>query len=657
MRPDQPTPAASAVAVFAATFAIRFATLPEMRGDDHWPLWTAATFLKGDRPFRDFADLGDPLYWGLSALAQWAVGYRVIGEVLLGSALTAAAFTLAFLLAYRATSSLVAAGGLTLLGSLITAEAELYSYPKLFLYPLVAWLCWRYIDRPSRWRSAGLALGVAIAFLYRHDHGAYAGAGAAAAVLAAHVTAGPRRVLIEWLRLGGALVVLLLPFFVMVQRDEGVVSYFRERIRMATQMEASSRRPVPFHVDASAPADWLRVLPPYPARVFVTWKPEVTGDRRAALERKYSLTGGRNTNAGQRGTDWEYALVDTRTANIRAIVEDPAAGDTGLIDRTRFRPAEESWIIDAQRAVPLFRLSIAPRYWHADNAAAALHYLSRAVPFALLLLLVVSWSRGYAGAFMPEASAKTFTTAVLAAVAFTALVRRVGYFMDHTALATIAGACLVGHALHAHRQRAPWPVRLLSGATAAVFVLVWVCGALTYARSTTSLKVMNDNWRGLWWRRSVLQFQAYSVAPPIDTYAPHDRVGGTSLIRYVYECTTPDDRVWVMTDMFNFPYYTERRIVGHLYWDAGFLSSPEHQRRTLAMVERDPVPIIISSGRTDPMEHFKQYPLVYDYVARRYTRRYVIQAARTGLPDFYVLADNRRTPSGTYGDFGLPCFR
>src|SRR3954471_22333706 len=77
------------VAIFLAAFAIRWMTLPGLQGDDHWPLWTATTFLKGDRPFRDFLDLGDPLYWGMSALAQWLVGYRVIGEVLLGNALVA----------------------------------------------------------------------------------------------------------------------------------------------------------------------------------------------------------------------------------------------------------------------------------------------------------------------------------------------------------------------------------------------------------------------------------------------------------------------------------------------------------------------------------------------------------------------------------------
>ena len=151
-------------AVFVIAFAVRWVTLPGLQGDDHWPLWTAATFLKGDLPFRDFVDLGDPLYWGMSALAQAIAGYRVVGEVVLGTALVAFAFAVAFHLAWRASGSLPVAAGLTVLAVLVVTERELYSYPKLFVYPLALWFCWRYIDCPTLLRSAALAFGVAVAF-------------------------------------------------------------------------------------------------------------------------------------------------------------------------------------------------------------------------------------------------------------------------------------------------------------------------------------------------------------------------------------------------------------------------------------------------------------------------------------------------------------
>jgi hypothetical protein len=179
-------------AVFALVFVVRWITIGGLGADDHWSLWTATTFLKGDLPLRDFTDAGAPLYWAVSALGQWIFGYRVVGEVLVGSTLVASALTICFLLSWRASGSLVVAALLSALVVLLVSAGELYSYPKTFVYPIGIWLSWRYIDRPSLTRAVVLALGVLVAFGYRHDHGAYVGVGAAAAVLAAHWHSGPR---------------------------------------------------------------------------------------------------------------------------------------------------------------------------------------------------------------------------------------------------------------------------------------------------------------------------------------------------------------------------------------------------------------------------------------------------------------------------------
>ncbi|MDO8794167.1 MAG: hypothetical protein Q7J25_06055, partial [Vicinamibacterales bacterium] len=88
--------------VFVSVLLVRWAALGSLGGDDHWSLWTASTFLNGDRPFQEFVDPGDPLYWGMSALAQWVVGYRAIGEVGLGFLLIAFAVTQSFRMAWRA---------------------------------------------------------------------------------------------------------------------------------------------------------------------------------------------------------------------------------------------------------------------------------------------------------------------------------------------------------------------------------------------------------------------------------------------------------------------------------------------------------------------------------------------------------------------------
>ena len=444
-------------AVFVLAFLVRWLTLDGLSGDDHRSLWTAATFLKGDLPFRNFVDLGDPLHWGMSALAQWIVGYRVLGEVILGAALIGFAFALTFHLAWQASRSIWVASLLTVLALLLLTDTTLYSYPKIFVYPLGLWLCWRYVDRPTLASAIGLAVGVAVAWGYRHDHGAYVGVGAAAAVLATHWPEGPRRVLTAWARFGVALLVLLAPYLILIQANEGITQYVLARMEIFRRLDTASRVPVWFSIDRTAPSRWFAIDPPRPARVRVDWKPEVTSATRIVLERQYSLTNGldpkkrpyeyfltdnsrdnlialisdsriadkegisvfyretqganvlsevvatepvpsdappearalveiqwndavadleRVTLERQYGlldptpdrNSWEYALTDVTSDNIRSIVQDQRVYDTGLIERDRYRPMEESWLVRAQRDVPLFRLSIAPRYWHGLNA-------------------------------------------------------------------------------------------------------------------------------------------------------------------------------------------------------------------------------------------------------------------------------------------------
>ena len=669
-------------AVFALTFVFRWLTYPSLSGDDHWSLWTATTFLKGGVPFRDFVDLGAPLFWGVSALAQWVVGYRVIGEVVLGTGLIAFGVALAFHLAWQASRSLWVTAILMVLALLLVSPASLYGYPKIFLYPLGVWLCWRYIDTPSRARVIVLALGVAIAWGYRHDHGAYVGLGAAAAMLAAHWPEGPRRVLVAWARFGIVLLVLLAPYLILIQANEGILQYFRARIEIARRVEAGARQFVRFSVDPDAPSRLYRIDPPPPARVQVDWTGEVTSDTRIALERKYSLTSGVDPATRLNpppGRDWwEYALTDVTRENIRAIVEDPRVDDTGLIDRNSYRSLEESWWIGVQRAIPLFRLSsIAPRYWHELNAGVWLYYISMALPFLVLITLALDRLRGTERSGMPHASAKMFAAAVMMAVANAALLRRLGYFTDHVDVAAILGAYVIGHAMAAPRRRSA--TAILTVMATGLVLLVSVLATLTYvpllSRIGRSIDVSSPGWtarlnndlRGLW-GDGARSFRQHATSPPIDAYAPPGVTGDRGLLRYLYECTRPDDRIWSLVDTFTVPYYTERPVVGHVYWMSGFLATPEFERRTIERVDTEQVPFVVSFGGRRPLEFLEEYPLVHDYVSRRYT-------ALDAIPEdneqrrlsIWLLTDNRRQPTGTYQlmagptsaltQVSLPCFR
>ncbi len=671
------------------------------------------------------------------------MGYRVVGEVVVGTTLAACAVALAFHLAWRASGSAATATGLIIL-ALLVVRSELYSYPKIFLYPLGLWLCWRYIDRPTLLRAVVLAFGVAVAFGYRHDHGAYLGVGAAAACLAAHWPEGSRRILLGWIRFGVALLLLLSPYLALVQAHEGIVDYFRERIRLARDIDATSRRPLWFSVDSAAPAHLFGFNPPPPARVFVEWEPDVTGETRRALEQQYSLTSGvdpkkglyeylladasrdnlaalvndsrivdrsglsvssRSREAGSQAVEavvatdkppanaptaaraivgiqwnssldeqqrtalerqyglldyrskWEYALTDVSNGNIRAIVEDPRVYDTGLIDRDTYRTMEESWFVRVERALPLLRMSIAPRLWHEYNAGIFLHYVSVALPFLMLILIGMDRLRGRRSTQMANAPEKMFAAGVMMAVAYMALLRSHGYFTDHAVTTAILGACVLGHAFGAARLRQMASARLFSGLIIWVVLVASTFATVTYGNVFGSLAGM-DNGLGGVWRQSVRSFKSFSTSPPIDAYAPRGTTGDRGLIRYVYECTRPDDRVWILSDLFAFPYYSERRVVGHIYWQAGLRTDLEYQRKTIEKIDKEEVPMIIGLGGPDPLAYLGAYPLVRQYVAERYIDHYAIpdeHAQREQV--FWLLTDRRRQPTGTYELFGLPCFR
>jgi hypothetical protein len=732
---------------FVVAFAVRWVTFTGLGGDDHWPLWTAANYLKGDRPFRDFADAGVPLYWAMSTLVQWLVGYRAVGEMILGTLLTALGFAIAFNLAWQASRSLWVATLLSGAALLVATSMKLYSYPKMFVYPLGLWVCWRYIDKPSFWRAFALAAGVAIAWGYRHDHGAYVGVAALTAILATHWAEGSRVLMARCARAGLLLLLLIGPYLLLIQVNEGLVSYLQERLRIARQLEAAPgvSRTQLFAIDGAAPRDWLRIDPPRPARVHVDWNPEVTAAARVELERRYALEEGTppkqrlyeyfltdisqstllaiandarivekrgitvSYREGPDGTKtvsdvvaepadaddppgargrvalrwaanlndtgiaalersyglldpapdrqrWEYSLADVSTSNIRAIVEEPGVSDTGLIDREAFRPMEESSLIRLQRTLAPLRISVAPRYWHPTNAAVLLYYLFYALPPIVLILLARHRFR-MPPSGLPNAGAKMLVAALLLIAIDIALLRKLGYIADHGHTAAVLAAWIIGQSFAVTDKKSLARLSRVGGGT--MLLLIWLFASVTYISPVNAAATagFNEGIGGMW-DKSVRSFRSLATSPPIDEYAPPGTSGDRGLLRYLYECTRPDDRIWLLTETHPLAYYTERRVVGHIFWSMGFKATPEDQRRTIASVERQEVPFVMSFGGDGPLVNLQAYNLVHDYVAKRYTRRYAIpeDKAERGLP-IWILSDGRREPTGTYELFGLPCFK
>ncbi len=748
----RPSAAGAAIAgVFIVTFAVRWLTLNGLGGDDHWSLWTAATFLKGDIPFRDFVDVGDPLYWGISALAQWSVGYRVIGEVALGTTLVAAGIALSFHLATMASGSRLIAAALTSIVVLLMTTTKLYSYPKIFVYPLGIWLGWRYLDRPTLGRAFALACGVVIAFGYRHDHGAYVGVGAAAAVLLAHRTEGVRGMAKASMRGAACTLLLLAPYLIAIQAYEGVVAYFTERMAIGSQLDQAGRRLIWFSPDSSAPPELIHIDPPTPVRVQVDWKGDTSPATRVALERQYSLTNGVDPRArlyeyhltnlapanllalatdarvaaqeglvityralhsdgveaikvpGEAVADellpasgdgapaalvlvrwqpgltpaerialerefglrdpapdrqrWEYALTDPSSANIRALVEDPRVSDTGLLDREAFRPLEDTWMTALQRRLPLLRAQLLPRWLHNVNAAVWLYYVAFSLPFIILAMLAADWMRGRAAGGMSNAGLKMGMTAAMLVIANLALLRKAGYVADHADVAAVLAAWVIGRTFANWRTTARG-LRTAAAVTIGVVIAVSTWATIAYAQPARILANAGlDGGIAAARAQAARTYRNFAASPPIDGYAPPGTTGDRAILRYVYECTRPEDRIWMLTDAYSFPYYTERRVVRHIYWAMNFQAGRERQQQTIADLEREPAPLVISIGGQSPLEFLEGYDLLHAYAAQRYTNvnRVLEDNTNRGLI-FWILADNRRTPTGTYELLGLPCF-
>jgi hypothetical protein len=196
-------------------------------------VWQATALLAGDRPYRDFYEMGSPLTTVLSAAMQWAVGYRLIGEFLIHWTFIVAGVVISFHLALRLSHSAWASLTTTLIAIAIIAATPTYHFPKLFFYPVAVWLMWWYMEAPSVRRAAAVGAVTEAAFLSRHDHGIYIGICAVLAFVLARVinpaSRGWRSSAREVVAFTVAAAVPLLPWAILVQRNEGLIDYVRAR--------------------------------------------------------------------------------------------------------------------------------------------------------------------------------------------------------------------------------------------------------------------------------------------------------------------------------------------------------------------------------------------------------------------------------------------
>jgi hypothetical protein len=368
------------VAVFFFSFAYRFLSF-ELTNDDY-QFFTLGRQMAvyGEWPVRDLVEEGDPLHNVISAALQKTFGYSLFGEVMFDLWMLSAAAALVFVLAADISGSIPLAVLATLLS--VLASPRLYDYLKAILPMVAFWLCFRYVDGPSRGKAMAMGLFTALAFLCRHDFGIFIGAASLVTIAAAQITAGSLRPG-SFATYAGSALAGVLPYLVFVQLHVGVLSYI-DTARQYVNRELSDA-PDPRPAFAFDMSRQLWESNP-PLDVNVRWAEGVSDELRATLERQYALLDGRK----HEGRTWRYFLGDAAPANLRAIVTDPRVEDTSNIFRT-IPTAGEPSVRDRVREVLLAPgVAVAPGILTRNNAIAWLYYVLRILPGLAAILLVAA---------------------------------------------------------------------------------------------------------------------------------------------------------------------------------------------------------------------------------------------------------------------------
>jgi hypothetical protein len=184
--------------------------------------------------------------------------------------------------------------------------------------------------------------------------------------------------------------------------------------------------------------------------------------------------------------------------------------------------------------------------------------------------------------------------------------------------------------------------RFLASRTLAVRVCTIILGTLTLVAAL------------LWMRGGPLLQAPSELARTVrDTFAQlvasPPQTNNLSL-QYVRACTVPGDHVLVTGGTpLDVSYYTERPIAGgQINWHNGWRSDAAHEAESLALLERQSVPIALSTE--DPvLDNFTRYPRIRAYLAMHYSP---VEGT-----DGFLMVDSRRLPKGTFGPMRFPCFR
>ena len=569
---------------------------------NYFALASTPNILAGELPYRDFVDPYGPLDAYLAAAMQWLVGYRLIGEFARQTVFIVAGFVIATHLALTLSRSVVATAAVMTVGLIVLTATPLYHHSKLFYFPLAIWVGCRYLDRPGPRRAAAFGVVAALAFLTRHDYGLYMAFGSLLAYALARIvdpeSRRARALITDAFAFAAALAVVLGPWAVAVQRTEGVVEFTRERAGLYdgsnwTLAAAVFRNPLRDMVPPPPPAR--------PGEVTFAWQSGVPDSTRQAVTSRLGLR--LLERPAESDGYWRYAspnVNDVALLDLMPHVNDIGGVALSDLERARNRLPSQEW------------------------ALGLLRQLSGLVPLPLLAAAgLTTWRLHRAGMPVPVDVAKVVLAAATLAVIEQSLFREATYVVVTAPTAA---------ALSARLLTASWAVaRVAAGAgLAAATFAAWI-----WAADTTIF------------HPSQYRIAVRSVASSLMESPPQF---DDPRFAYIRECTTPADHLFVTGPTpYHAVYVTQRRIAaGHIWWPYSFGAGPAREAQSLALFQKQSVPIAISTGNP-VLADLKPYSHIQEYMRQHYT---AVDGGK-GL----LLVDSRRRPTGVHAATGYPCFQ
>jgi hypothetical protein len=619
-----------AVALAVVAFFYRYLSFTDFANDHFVHLSMAQQIGFGALPVRDFVERGLPLMTLVSAAGQSMLGDGLMAEVIVIATAYAASAVMAYAAAIRLSGSVLVAAAATLVP--VLAFPVSYSYPKLLTVAVGFLSAWAYTVAPTRPRAALLAASIVVAFLFRHDLGIIQAIGVVALMIGYHGVS--REAIIGVCRVAVLSLLILSPYMVWVQINEGVPTYVKDGIAFWTReaQRANWWEVSRLELDPSRP--FFERLGHGPV-VNVRWQAGTSDDEIVKAETRHGII---RLDPNSPMT-WQYELRRWSTTDLEQIVKDPLVADTHHIDRSRFIlqvPAPRgpmAWLVDLYGPGEGLRL-------HA-NSFVALFYLVWILPIAAAGALALTWHDA-----SPATRGLVAMTIVVQVVMSASMLRDplTTRIRDVLVPASLLIAYLAGLAGALGRP-------LMRRATVSVALLLVLAIAAAAGEASTRAERMGV-YEGAAGMRARMRTIRRTLSPP-DHHTGKRSAAYGPLIDYVTTCTSPNSQLLTLTFAPEVFFYAHRAFAGgQVSLTPGYFVDDRNVGLMLERVAKQDVPLVVMDSET--RQEMMQYSRLGSYVEARYHEigRFPVGPGK----EFILLADNGRTPLKRFGAQQLPCF-